>query len=292
MYLRPHPEERALPAAHLRCRVRASRRMAASPALRPSFETLASQAPPAITAKPLRRDEVSILRRLECRGTGISVQSTIANKAGISERRRSSDESIMPAATYLDTLNVQQRLAVEHGVRNRDCAPRSPLLVIAGAGSGKTNTLAHRVAHLIVNGADPRRILMMTFSRRAASEMTTRVERIARKVMGDKSGIMTDALAWAGTFHGIGARLLREQADRIGLDPAFTIHDREDSADLLNLVRHDLGLSKTERRFPTKATCLAIYSRVVNAELPLEQVLAKAFPWCVAWAGELRGLFE
>ena len=91
-----------------------------------------------------------------------------------------------------------------------------PLLVIAGAGSGKTNTLAHRVAHLIVNGADPRRILLMTFSRRAAAEMTRRVERIARQVMGSSAGVMTDALTWAGTFHGIGARLLREYADQIG----------------------------------------------------------------------------
>jgi DNA helicase-2/ATP-dependent DNA helicase PcrA len=122
----------------------------------------------------------------------------------------------MPAAApYLDTLNVQQRLAVEHGVLENDGAPRSPLLVIAGAGSGKTNTLAHRVAHLIVQGADPRRILLMTFSRRAASEMIKRVERIARKVMGDNAGIMTDALTWAGTFHGIGARLLRDYAEQI-----------------------------------------------------------------------------
>src|SRR5260370_25549780 len=169
------------------------------------------------------------------------IQSAIANNAGISARRSSSDESLMPAASYLDPLNVQQRLAVEHGVRERDCAPRAPLLVIAGAGSGKTNTLAHRVAHLIVNGADPRRILMMTFSRRAASEMTRRVERISRKVMGDGACVMTDALTWAGTFHGIGARILRDYADQIGLDPAFTIHDREDSADLINLVRHELN---------------------------------------------------
>ena len=95
--------------------------------------------------------------------------------------------------------------------------------MIAGAGSGKTNTLAHRVAHLIVNGADPRRILLMTFSRRAATEMTRRVERIARQVMGDRAGVMTDALTWAGTFHGIGARLLRDYADQIGLEPSF--HD-------------------------------------------------------------------
>jgi len=119
------------------------------------------------------------------------------------------NQSIMAAASYLDTLNIAQRQAVEHGVLGDDCTPRSPLLVIAGAGSGKTNTLAHRVAHLIVNGADPRRILMMTFSRRAASEMTRRVERIARKVMGDNAGVMTDALTWAGTFHGVGARILR-----------------------------------------------------------------------------------
>ena len=172
-----------------------------------------------------------------------------------------------------------------------DPGPHAPLLVIAGAGSGKTNTLAYRVAHLIVNGADPRRILLMTFSRRAASEMTKRVERIARKVMGDNAGVMTDALAWAGTFHGIGARLLREYSDRIGLDLAFTIHDREDSADLMNLVRHDLGFSRTESRFPTKSTCLGIYSRCVNAEAPMEQVLGASFPWCSGWAAELKELF-
>jgi len=96
------------------------------------------------------------------------------------------------------------------------------LLVIAGAGS--------RVAHLIVNGADPRRILLMTFSRRAAAEMTRRVERICFQVLGPNAGIMTGALTWAGTFHGIGARLLRDYAEQIGLDPGFTIHDREDSA--------------------------------------------------------------
>jgi DNA helicase-2/ATP-dependent DNA helicase PcrA len=198
----------------------------------------------------------------------------------------------MPAAAaYLDTLNDQQRLAVEHGVPERDGAARAPLLIIAGAGSGKTNTLAHRVAHLIVNGADPRRILMMTFSRRAASEMARRVERIARKVMGDNATVMTDALTWAGTFHGIGGRLLRDYAEQIGLDPAFTIHDREDSADLINLARHELGFSKTEARFPTKGTCLAIYSRCVNAEAEIEQVLGKSFPWCAGWAAELKQLF-
>ena len=195
------------------------------------------------------------------------------------------------SVAYLESLNREQRRAVEHGVSEKNAAPGPPLLVIAGAGSGKTNTLAHRVAHLIVNGADPRRILLMTFSRRAAAEMTRRVERIARHVIGNSAGTMTDALTWAGTFHGIGARLLREYADRIGLDPAFTIHDREDSADLMNLVRHELGFSTTESRFPTKGTCLAVYSRCINAELEIEQVVGTTFPWCSAWETELKELF-
>jgi DNA helicase-2/ATP-dependent DNA helicase PcrA len=198
---------------------------------------------------------------------------------------------MLTANAYLDGLNLEQRRAVEYGLNEQGNMPGGPLLVIAGAGSGKTNTLAHRVAHLIVNGADPRRILLMTFSRRAAAEMTKRVERIARKAMGDKAGVMTEALTWAGTFHGIGARLLREYSEQIGLNPAFTIHDREDAADLMNLARHDLGFSKTEKRFPTKGTCLSIYSRCVNAEIPIEQVLGTSFPWCSGWAAELKQLF-
>src|SRR3954447_398231 len=118
----------------------------------------------------------------------------------------------MSASAYLETLNSEQRRAAEHGVSQRNCAPGGPLLVIAGAGSGKTNTLAHRVAHLIVCGADPRRIMLLTFSRRAAAEMQRRVERIAGKVLGTQAGIMADALAWSGTFHAIGARLLRDYA--------------------------------------------------------------------------------
>src|SRR5689334_5785467 len=114
------------------------------------------------------------------------------------------DSTVQP--TYLDRLNVDQRRAVEHGGGRIG----GPLLIIAGAGSGKTNTLAHRVAHLIVNGADPRRILLMTFSRRAAAEMARRVERIAAEVFGRNAAVATDALTWAGTFHGIGARLLRD----------------------------------------------------------------------------------
>ena len=195
----------------------------------------------------------------------------------------------VPAATYLSELNGEQRRAVEHGVSPDD--NQGPLLVIAGAGSGKTKTLAHRVAHLIVNGADPRRILLLTFSRRAATELARRVQRISAQVLGTSSKSMTDALTWAGTFHGIGARLLRESADRIGLASSFTIHDREDSADLMNLVRHQYGLSKTESRFPTKATCLSIYSRAVNGEMSFQEVLRASFPWCSNWTAELRELF-
>ena len=133
--------------------------------------------------------------------------------------------------------------------------------------------------------------MLLTFSRRAAAEMMRRVERIVANVMHERAEAMTAAIVWAGTFHAVGARLLREYADAIGLDRAFTIHDREDSADLMNLIRHDLGFSKTKKRFPMKGTCLAIYSRTVNAELPLEEVLGSFFPWCEAWEAELRRLF-
>jgi ATP-dependent DNA helicase UvrD/PcrA len=194
-------------------------------------------------------------------------------------------------AAYLASLNPQQRRAVEHGGSNLNSAA-VPLLVIAGAGSGKTNTLAHRVGHLILNGADPRRILLLTFSRRAAAEMTRRVERIAAKTMGANATTMADALTWSGTFHAVGARLLREYAEQIGLDRSFTIHDREDSADLMNLIRHDHGFSKTEKRFPTKSTCLAVYSRAVNSETALDQLLGSVFPWCAMWHAELRRLFS
>ena len=188
---------------------------------------------------------------------------------------------------YMDGLNDRQRQAVEHGA-GQGASP--PLLVIAGAGSGKTSTLAHRVAHLLVQGADPTRILLMTFSRRAASELTRRVARITERALGTAQA--AEALTWAGTFHAIGARLLREHALAIGLDPDFTIHDREDSADLMNLCRHGLGLSETATRFPTKGTCLAIYSRAVNAEEPLAETLTRHFPWCAAWETELKALFR
>ena len=188
-------------------------------------------------------------------------------------------------ALDLSALNDDQRQAILHG----SGTPSAPLLVIAGAGSGKTSTLAHRVANFVAEGVDPSRILMLTFSRRAADEMKRRVERILAKHL---KGLSIARLEWAGTFHAVGARLLREYSYRIGVDPGFSILDREDAADLMNLVRHELGLSAKESRFPTKATCLAIYSRAVNAQLPLNEVLETIFPWCLSWEAELKRLFQ
>jgi len=185
------------------------------------------------------------------------------------------------------SLNPAQRAAVEHDI---DAPASRPLLVVAGAGSGKTNTLAHRVARLIMRGADPQRILLLTFSRRAANEMTQRAGNVLRRIMGGRNeGAAT--LPWAGTFHSIGARLLREFSGRIGLDESFTIHDRGDSEDLMGLVRHEIGLTQTAKRFPLKGTCLSIYSRVVNSREPLELVLQSTFPWCVEWEADLKRLF-
>lgn len=193
---------------------------------------------------------------------------------------------------YLAELNVEQRRAAEHGVVARGANVAPPLLVIAGAGSGKTSTLAHRVAHLIVNGADPSRILLLTFSRRAAVEMGRRAQHIVTGALGETAPGARRSLPWSGTFHAIGARILRLHASSIGLNPGFTIHDREDTADLLNLVRHELGLSEKDKRFPLKATCLSIYSRATNAAEPLDAVLREQFPWCAAWESDLRDLFE
>src|SRR5262245_6022390 len=165
------------------------------------------------------------------------------------------------AYDYLADLNQEQRRAVKHGVNDGSALDAAPLLVIAGAGSGKTKTLAHRVAHLVVNGIDPHRILLLTFSRRAALDMTGRVRRIAGAAMGTER----IDLPWAGTFHAIGARLLREYALLIGLKPSFTILDRSDAADLMDLVRYELGHSKKKSRFPKKDTCLSIYSFTVNS---------------------------
>ncbi len=204
---------------------------------------------------------------------------------------------------WLDGLNTEQTAAACWGERDANGAFRSrPLLVIAGAGSGKTATIAHRVAHLVLNGVDPVRILLLTFSRRAAHEMTRRAERLVADALAEaRREIASRALAgapaavrlpWAGTFHAIGARLLRSYAARLGLEPNFGVLDRGDAADLIDLVRHELGYSATKKRFPRKDTCLAIYSHAVNTGWALEQVLARVFPWCGDWEQQLRALFR
>ena len=195
----------------------------------------------------------------------------------------------MAETPHLESLNEAQRAAVTFdAAANGRAVPGRPLLIIAGAGSGKTNTLAHRVAHLILCGADPRRMLLLTFTRRAAEEMTRRVERICGTSGADVAG----GVAWSGTFHAIASRLLRLYAEPIGLDPAFTVLDRSDAADLMDLVRDELGFSDKARRFPKKATCLAIYSYAANARIELAPLLLQTFPWCSEWAGELRQLFR
>jgi DNA helicase-2/ATP-dependent DNA helicase PcrA len=179
---------------------------------------------------------------------------------------------------WLEKLNQQQRAAatVEREV---------PLLIVAGAGTGKTNTLAHRVAHLIASGMDPARILLLTFTRRAAAEMLRRVDRLI-------SASAPSSRAWGGTFHSIGNRLLRIYAQSVGLADSFTVIDRSDAEDLLNDVRSELDFDKAEVRFPKKGTCLAIYSRCVNASEPIEQALASHFPWCMSYPEQLKSLFR
>ena len=190
----------------------------------------------------------------------------------------------------MNELNAQQLAAVQHGT-GEQAGDTRPLLVIAGAGSGKTSTLAHRVADLIRHGADPQRMMLLTFSRRAAQEMERRVAGVLQKALGLPATQTLPSLPWSGTFHSIGARLLREYAGRIGLEESFTIHDRGDAEDLMGMVRHDIGLSETKNRFPLKGTCLGIYSRVLNTRDPLERVLQEIYPWCSQWESELKQLF-
>ncbi|MEZ5769928.1 MAG: UvrD-helicase domain-containing protein [Paracoccaceae bacterium] len=153
---------------------------------------------------------------------------------------------------------------------------------------GQTATLAHRVAHLLVNGADPRRILLMTFSRRAAARLTARVERITAQATG--TAVAAEALTWAGTFPPASARILRDHALAVGLHPEFSIHDREDSADLADLCRHGTGFLRP-RPLSHQGTC-AVYSRAVSAEEPLAEVLHRPFPWVAQWETEPQAALQ
>ena len=196
---------------------------------------------------------------------------------------------------YLGMLNGAQRQAATFGSAHESKGFESgPLLVIAGAGTGKTMTLAHRVAHLVVQGVDTDRVLLLTFTRRAAIEMTRRVEAIVRQALaGDRAmPLRAGVLPWSGTFHSIANRLLRRFAQNLGLDPGFSVLDRGDAADLMDVARHELSLSKKSRRFPKKDTCLAIYSRTVNSMGELGETLEECYPWCLDWESELRELFR
>jgi DNA helicase-2/ATP-dependent DNA helicase PcrA len=185
-------------------------------------------------------------------------------------------------------LNARQLQAARFGGRNEPTGmfTSGPLLIVAGAGTGKTNTLAHRVAHLVLEGARPDRILLLTFTRRAALEMTRRTQRIVGDVVKDVR------LPWSGTFHAVANRLIRQHAHAVGLDASFSVLDRGDAADLMDVVRHQLGFSKAEKRFPRKDTCLAIYSHRVNTQRPLVSTLDTLFPWCAEWEGELTQLYR
>jgi ATP-dependent DNA helicase UvrD/PcrA len=177
---------------------------------------------------------------------------------------------------WADGLNPAQLEAVT--------GASGPALVVAGAGTGKTLTLACRVAHLIEQGVPPGRILLLTFSRRAAREMLER----ARRMTGDAS----TGKVWGGTFHAVANRLLRLHGRSIGVRPDFTVMDQADAADVMNLIRDDLGLGKRDRRFPRKDTLAAIYSRTVNTGARLRQVVDQRFPWCGDEVDEIRSIFE
>ena len=175
-----------------------------------------------------------------------------------------------------EELNPEQEAAVRHG--------EGPLLVVAGAGSGKTMTLAARVASLIERGTRPERILLLTFSRRGAREMLSRAERLTAN---DDAGRV-----WGGTFHAVGNRLLRLHGRALGLTPDFTVLDQADGADVMNLLRDELGYSSRERRFPRKDTLAAIYSRTVNAGERLVDVLKGHYPWCLDEAEGIVDIFR
>ena len=202
----------------------------------------------------------------------------------------------MPAVDPLASLNTPQRRAATFGQPLPDGkgVRAGPLLVVAGAGTGKTNTIAHRVAWLVMNGVDPARILLLTFTRRAATEMRRRSHDILRQALddtlGNKAQAMLQRLAWAGTFHSIGNRLLRHYGRHLNLEPGFTVIDRGDSADLFDSLRQELGYTEQYQRFPRKDTCLAIYSWRINTQKSLHETLEQQFSWCLGWEQDLAKL--
>ncbi len=204
----------------------------------------------------------------------------------------------MSTAEKLGSLNAPQRKAVTYGepIPGGKGFRSGPLLIVAGAGTGKTNTLAHRVAHLAMSGVDPARILMLTFTRRAAVEMKRRAQDIMREVMdeklGGKSAQLAQRLTWAGTFHSMGNRLLRHYAKHVGLDPSFSVLDRSDAADLIDTVRTEMGYSGKGQRFPRKDTCYGVYSYRVNTQKSLKETLESQYAWCAHWEEDIAKLLR
>jgi DNA helicase-2/ATP-dependent DNA helicase PcrA len=202
------------------------------------------------------------------------------------------------AVQVFERLNVQQRRAASYGTKKESGGfAAGPLLIIAGAGTGKTDTLAHRVAYLVLQGVDPGRILLLTFTRRAAQEMARRAQDVVNEVLAKARRLgsgqtIAQRLSWAGTFHSIANRLIRQFARQLNIDPAFTVMDRGDSADLMDVVRHELGFSAKDKRFPKKDTCLAIYSHRVNTQQPLKATLEGFYPWCLEWEADLTALYR
>jgi DNA helicase-2/ATP-dependent DNA helicase PcrA len=179
---------------------------------------------------------------------------------------------------FLADLNPRQRQAVTFG--------NGPLLVVAGAGSGKTKTLATRVAYLISNGTPPEKILLLTFTRRAAREMISR----AAAVLGRGSSLTSQV--WGGTFHAIANRLLRIYGSALTLSPDFTILDQSDGEDMMDVIRHKRIDAKNKGRFPRKSTLFAIYSRRMNSGEPLSDILTSLFPWCLRWEKEIKLVYK
>jgi DNA helicase II / ATP-dependent DNA helicase PcrA len=185
-----------------------------------------------------------------------------------------------------DTLSDEQAAVVAHR--------GGPLLVAAGAGSGKTHTLAARVAALVLQGQDPQRILLLSFARRAAALLERRIGQAVHRTLGLPASTQPPRLLWCGTFHSVGARLLRRHAAALGLSPNFGVLDRSDAEELMGQQRQALlsaapGLPL--RRFPLVTTCMALYSRSVNTGEALADTLRDHFPWCLHWQTELTTLF-
>jgi DNA helicase-2/ATP-dependent DNA helicase PcrA len=176
---------------------------------------------------------------------------------------------------YAAELNGQQLAAVT--------APPGPQLIIAGAGSGKTRTLTYRVAFLLENGIDPRNILLLTFTNKAARQM---LDRVANLLPIDASGI------WGGTFHSVGNRILRRHGSALGFNSGFTIMDREDQKDLINTVIASAGIDPKEIRFPKGDVLAEIFSFVVNTETPLEELLAEKFPYFLPLFDKIKDVHD